>query len=114
MQTALAQVIKDLELAGPKASENRIMENKIGVVEGLKDAGLVKPPEVNKEPSQSISFKDLPPEGQTQLAAKAGIQITPQQVQQVKAETQQAQVQQVAQLQKIKLPVNKPNANTKK
>jgi hypothetical protein len=32
-----------------------------------------------KEPSQSISFKDLPPQGQVQLAKKAGIDITPQQ-----------------------------------
>jgi hypothetical protein len=36
-----------------------------------------KPPET-RPPSESISFKDLPPEGQVQLAAKAGIQIGPQ------------------------------------
>lgn len=29
--------------------------------------------------SQSISFKDLPPDGQVQLAAKAGLQLNPQQ-----------------------------------
>ncbi len=29
-----------------------------------------------KPPSESINFKDLPPEGQIQLAAKAGIQLT--------------------------------------
>jgi hypothetical protein len=114
MQTALAQVIKDLELAGPKASENRIMENKIGVVEGLKDAGLVKPPVEPEKVSQSISFKDLPASGQAQLAAKAGIQISPQEVQTEKDNAQQAEVAKAQQLQKVKLPVNKPNANTKK
>lgn len=34
----------------------------------------------NKPPSTSISFKDLPPEGQSQLAQQAGIQINPLQV----------------------------------
>jgi hypothetical protein len=29
----------------------------------------------NKPPSTSLSFKDLPPDGQTQLAAQAGIKI---------------------------------------
>ncbi len=31
-----------------------------------------------KAPSQSISFKDLPPEGQAQMASKAGIQLNPE------------------------------------
>jgi hypothetical protein len=104
MKTALAEVIKDLELAGPKASENRIMENKIGVIEGLKDSGMLEKPQEVKEPSQSISFKDLPATGQAQLAAKAGIQISPQEVQAEKDNVQQAQVQQAATLQKIKQP----------
>lgn len=34
------------------------------------------PPE-DKPPSESISFKDLPPEGQVQMAAHAGIQLQP-------------------------------------
>jgi hypothetical protein len=33
--------------------------------------------------SQSISFKDLPPEGQIQMAAQAGITLTPEQVKQL-------------------------------
>lgn len=33
--------------------------------------------------SKSISFKDLPPEGQVQLAAQAGIQLTPEQTKQL-------------------------------
>jgi hypothetical protein len=37
-------------------------------------------PDQSKPPSTSISLHDLPPEGQAQLAAKAGIQIDPQSV----------------------------------
>lgn len=77
IKIAMAEVIKDLDLAGDKASETRIMENKIGMAEALKDTGLLDKKETveKKEPSKSISFKDLPPEGQSQLAAQAGIQI---------------------------------------
>lgn len=38
----------------------------------------------NEEPSKSISFKDLPPEGQVQLAKQAGIQLSPEQITQEK------------------------------
>ena len=31
-----------------------------------------------KGPSETISFKDLPPDGQVQMAAQAGIKLTPQ------------------------------------
>ncbi len=36
------------------------------------------PAEADKGPSESISFKDLPPEGQAQMAAQAGIQLSPE------------------------------------
>jgi hypothetical protein len=36
--------------------------------------------EAQKPPSESISFKDLPPEGQAQMAAQAGIILSPQQM----------------------------------
>lgn len=35
----------------------------------------IAPQTPQEQPSQSISYKDLPPEGQVQLAAKAGIQL---------------------------------------
>ena len=38
-----------------------------------------QPPQ-QKPPSESINFADLPPEGQAQMAAQAGIQITPPQI----------------------------------
>lgn len=74
MKIAIAEVMKDLDLAGPKASDQRIMENKIGTVEGLKDAGLVdKQPAPNKV-SESISYKDAPPDVKRQIEIQAGLQ----------------------------------------
>jgi hypothetical protein len=48
------------------------------IEQNLMSAAL-QPPAQQKpaEPSQSISYKDLPPAGQVQMAAKAGIQINP-------------------------------------
>jgi hypothetical protein len=46
-----------------------------------------------RSPAESISFKDLPPEGQVQLAAQAGIHLTPDQIvghQQLSAQIQAA------------------------
>ncbi len=47
-------------------------------------------------PKQSISYKDLPPEGQVQMAAQAGIQLNPQSIL-ASQQTQQAQKVQIAQ-----------------
>ena len=38
-----------------------------------------------KPPSESINYKDLPPEGQAQLAAKVGIKLNPEQIAQADA-----------------------------
>jgi hypothetical protein len=43
-------------------------------------AGQGKAQEAHKPPSESIAFKDLPPEGQAQMAAQAGIILSPQQM----------------------------------
>lgn len=43
-------------------------------------------PQAEQKVSESISFKDLPPEGQAQMAAQAGIQIDPNQMAQVQAQ----------------------------
>lgn len=82
MKVAIAEVIKDLGLAGQGAEEQQIQTTKVGVVEALKDTGMLDKPkqEVEKAPSRSINFKDLPPEGQAQLAAQAGINITADEV----------------------------------
>jgi hypothetical protein len=52
-------------------------------VERIKSEAMTpdEPAEQAKPPSESISFKDLPPEGQAQMARQAGIEITPQAMQ---------------------------------
>lgn len=41
LQVALAQVLKDVGIAGPEAEQQQIETTKIGVVEALKDTGLI-------------------------------------------------------------------------
>ena len=79
MKMALATVMKDL--SGSEVlpdSKMRIEETQVGVAQAIKDTGLVDNKEANgeaKPPARSISFKDLPPSGKTQMAAQAGIQL---------------------------------------
>jgi hypothetical protein len=51
-------------------------------MEALRDSGVIekqgKQPEAPKGPSESISFKDLPPEGKAQMAQKVGIELSPE------------------------------------
>lgn len=48
----------------------------LGIISALKGGGVPgAAPE--KKPSESINFKDLPPEGKVQMAAQAGIKINP-------------------------------------
>ncbi len=84
IKTAVLEVLKEAGLAGPQAEQQRVDENKFGILSALKESGVLdklgvgQKPE--KGPSESISFKDLPPEGKIQMAAHAGIQIDPNQV----------------------------------
>ena len=77
MKVAVAETLKDIGYEPPPKQEERIMEAQVGAAQAIKDIGLAdkENPVEKKEPSQSISFKDLPPSGKTQLAAKAGIQL---------------------------------------
>jgi hypothetical protein len=84
MKIAVLEALKEAGEIGPQASEKRISENKIGSLQAMSDAGLLdkqQEPTPEKGPSKSISFKDLPPEGQAQLAAQAGIQLSPEAIQ---------------------------------
>ena len=72
MKIAVAEVMKDLGMAGQEASNTRIMENKIGVVEGLKDAGMLDQPKIS-EVSKSITYKDTPPDVKRQIEEQAGL-----------------------------------------
>lgn len=95
LKVAIAEVLKDLQ--GSEilpTSEQRIDEGKVASLEAIKDAGLVDQQpqqEENKPPSRSISFKDLPPEGKAQLAAQAGIQLNPEQIEADEMEEKQQQ-----------------------
>ncbi|MEK9207185.1 MAG: hypothetical protein AAB922_01795, partial [Patescibacteria group bacterium] len=72
IKTAVLEVLKEAGLAGPQAEQQRVDENKFGVLSALKESGVLdklgvgKVPE--KGPSESISFKDLPSEGKIQMA----------------------------------------------
>jgi len=83
IKVAVAEVLKDIGYE-PTTQEDRIGEAKVAMAETIKDSGLAnkqEPVEEKKEPSQSISFKDLPASGKAQLAAKAGIQLDPNEIQ---------------------------------
>lgn len=82
VKVAIIEALKDAGAVGPEMEQRLVDSTKLGVLETLKEAGMLnkEPDSSGKQPSQSISFKDLPPEGQAQLAAKAGIQITPSQI----------------------------------
>lgn len=57
------------------ANDPRVMK----AIQAQQEAAAPPQPEP-KQPSESISYKDLPPEGKAQMAAKAGIDITPEAV----------------------------------
>jgi hypothetical protein len=63
-------------------------------------------------PAESISFKDLPPQGQVQMAAQAGIKLNEADLKQQQAQQQQAQQQKMASLQQQKQ--QNPNAQPAK
>lgn len=92
MKVAVAESMKDMGMTGPAFDQKLVDSTKLGVVEAMRDTGNIggnqSQPETPKGPSESISFKDLPVEGQAQMAAQAGIQITPQQIQAKQQEQQ--------------------------
>lgn len=117
MKIAFASVVKDLGMAGPEHDQRLVDSTKVGVVEAMKDladsgGGQQKEETTAKAPSESISFKDLPPEGQAQMAAQAGIQLSPQQIQANDMQKQQQQQQQMQQQAQLKVQT-KSNATTK-
>jgi hypothetical protein len=70
------------------ASQDRFDEEAKGNFEGIENVKLhgmehkkalaaMTPPAEGKPPSESINYADLPPDGQLQLAAKAGITLNP-------------------------------------
>lgn len=86
IKIAMLETLKDADVIGDSADQKLVDSTKVGVVEALKDTGMINKPQEVKEPSQSISFKDLPPEGKAQMAAKAGIALDPSQIAQQEAQ----------------------------
>jgi len=98
MKVAMAEVMQDFAKAGVFPDQKtRIQETKVGVAEVAKDLtpGGGANGAAPKGPSESISFKDLPPEGQVQMAAQAGISINPEQVQRQQQLEKASQIQQM-------------------
>ncbi len=83
--------------------------------EEMKEFSPQPPPPEAKEPSISIAFKDVSPEGQTQILAKAGIQVHPEA--QVNHQVAQHQLEVATETQKeaakskINPPIIKNNPN---
>lgn len=100
MKIAVLEAMKEAGEIGPQASEKRVMENKVGTLEALKESGVIdkmgigQKPQETKTPSESIGFKDLPVTGQAQMAAQAGIQVTPEELAQHQQVQKQEQFQQ--------------------
>jgi hypothetical protein len=83
IKVGVMEVMNDLVKGGVLPTpEQRMQETKVANMEALRDVQKAggtggQPNGEEKEPSKSISFKDLPPEGKVQLAQQAGIQIQP-------------------------------------
>lgn len=79
VKIAVLEVLKDAGVVGPEFEQTLVDSTKVGVAEALKDTGMLdrqnNESTTTKPPSQSLSFKDLPPEGKVQMAANAGIQL---------------------------------------
>lgn len=85
MKVAILETLKEAGIVGPEADQKLIDSTKVGVLESLTESGLMKKEDGKsatsvKTPSESISFKDLPPVGKIQLAEQAGIKLRMQDV----------------------------------
>jgi len=107
IKTAVAEVMQDLSKSGMfPTQEQRVQEGMVATAQAIQDSKLAdnKQPQQpeDKGPSRSISFKDLPPSGQSQLAAQAGIQLSQQEIEAKQQQDQQQAQQQVQMKQQSK------------
>jgi hypothetical protein len=109
----LAQKAQELELADRAA---KIAETKSKTVKNIASAHADMQPEPvpaapqqqHRPPSESINFKDIPPEAQSQMLAQVGIVIHPD-ILAAHAERQQAEkVNNAARLEAVKAAVRPP------
>jgi hypothetical protein len=108
IQIAVLQALKDSGVVGPEADQKLVDSTKLGTLETLKETGMLdhmnepKEQPEKKGPSESISFKDLPPAGQAQMAAQAGIQLLPEEIQAEKDAQAEQTMRQTAQQAQLK------------
>lgn len=69
-----------LEFPNPRESAKQLYLWLSDPVQLFPDLAAQQQPQQTEKPSESINYKDLPPEGQSQMAAQAGIQLHPQQI----------------------------------
>jgi len=74
---------------GQDIPRERLEEMKIAMLEVFRDlnrkggmGGTAQQQQQPKGPSKSVSYKDLPPTGKAQMAAQAGVKVSPQEIQQ--------------------------------
>jgi hypothetical protein len=98
MQLMAAQNAADIQIkAEREATKQQELQLRAAELFNLHGGNTKEAPKEDKGPSESISFKDLPPEGQVQMARQAGINIS--------AESAKAHME----AQKSKPPLGKPD-----
>lgn len=105
VKVGLLETLNDAGIVGPKFEETLVNSSKVGSLEALNDAGMVDKPEeapVAKPPSESIAYKDLDPVAKSQMLAKAGIDVSPQQIMGYEQIQKQADMEKQAQEAEIK------------
>lgn len=77
IKLAVAETLKDTGAVGPQASQQRQMENKVGVLEALKESGLadkINTSGVQDNPELApIPYKDAPEDIKRQMEVNAGL-----------------------------------------
>jgi len=75
IKVAVLEALKEAGEVGDEASQRRIMENKVGTIEALKDSGLadkIQGPIIDNPETAPIPYKDAPPSIQRQMEEGAG------------------------------------------
>lgn len=83
-----------LDMPNPKEFAMRLVLWKMDPISLFPELAAQRQPEGPPPPSRSMQFKDLPPEGQIQMAAQGGIQLSPEAVMQQKIEADAKEQQQ--------------------
>jgi hypothetical protein len=76
MKIAMVEALKDAEVAGPAAEQRLVDSTKVGVLEAMKDSGILdKKEEVQDNPElDAIPYKDAPEDIKRQMEQRAGLQ----------------------------------------